>query len=367
MKKLARGLVVIGVGAVCSALSTYTWADGKNLPTGFSNTGSIANTRHNLSQSTLGLSGNQAMDSSRNDYGEVCVYCHTPHGAAGITAPLWNRTIKATTYKTYKDLGTSSLTQTVAQPGGSSLTCLSCHDGQTAIDSVINMPGSWRSRAQVAGGQVNQYAGANGQLSGAFLDSWTNPAGRVDTITHRGLNSSTQANPVVLIAPIPIIGFPGYSLPAGSIQGNGTGSDGIGCMTCHAASGLTSVSAGGQQGTDFSMFLIGTDLRNDHPVGVTFPTSNGTGTDWKTPSGVQGTARYFDTIGGVMGKMDKGDIRVYGSGNGGADGQASPTVECASCHDPHGVPDPTNGNKFKPTFLRVNNAGSAVCLTCHTK
>ena len=42
-------------------------------------------------------------------------------------------------------------------------------------------------------------------------------------------------------------------------------------------------------------------------------------------------------------------------------------VECGSCHDPHGVPSGGNGSAFLPTFLRVTNAGSAVCLTCHNK
>ncbi len=36
-----------------------------------------------------------------------------------------------------------------------------------------------------------------------------------------------------------------------------------------------------------------------------------------------------------------------------------PTVECASCHDPH---TPNNG-----VFLRVSNQGSGLCLSCHVK
>ncbi len=45
-----------------------------------------------------------------------------------------------------------------------------------------------------------------------------------------------------------------------------------------------------------------------------------------------------------------------------ADGEAStlqsaaPTVECATCHDPH------NDN---PMFLRISNEGSRLCLSCH--
>jgi predicted CXXCH cytochrome family protein len=39
-------------------------------------------------------------------------------------------------------------------------------------------------------------------------------------------------------------------------------------------------------------------------------------------------------------------------------GGYQPFVECASCHDPH---------TENATFLRISNAGSAVCLACHTK
>ncbi|MEW5844144.1 MAG: cytochrome c3 family protein [Bacteroidota bacterium] len=35
------------------------------------------------------------------------------------------------------------------------------------------------------------------------------------------------------------------------------------------------------------------------------------------------------------------------------------SLQCASCHNPH--------NNAQGTFLRVSNAGSALCLKCHTK
>lgn len=335
MNMLSRDYVMLIVGIVCLSLAFDAHAGGTNIPFDrFTNIGSIINTRHNMTQNSAPLIVT-SMSNFRNDYGEVCVYCHTPHGANQVaTAPLWNRTIKATSYKTYNQLGTSSLTQAVVQPGGSSLTCLSCHDGQTAIDSIINMPGSWRR-------QIGQATQATIQ-STTFLNTWNNTSG-TDATKHMGLNSTNG-----------VLGD--------GTGNNGLGTGGVGCLVCHSETGFLPGT-----GPDFSMFNLGTDLRNDHPVGVTFPTTNGAGTDWNTPSGVQGSARYFDTAGGISGKMDKVDIRVYGANQGGAVGAASPTVECASCHDPHGVPDPTNGNKFKPTFLRVNNVGSAVCLTCHTK
>jgi hypothetical protein len=129
----------------------------------------------------------------------------------------------------------------------------------------------------------------------------------------------------------------------------------IGCLSCHQP-GIRAAA------TDFSAAYIGTDLRNDHPVGVTFPTSFGPGTDWKQPTGsfTQGitVSKFFDD--NSNGRPDKNEIRLYDSALG-------PQVECASCHDPHGVPSSGAGSMFNPTFLRKPNAASAVCLTCHTK
>jgi len=277
--------------------------------------GSIANTRHNLQVNATGGVTVHNGDYN-NKYGEVCVYCHTPHSAnRTLAAPLWNRTIKVTNYQTYDELGTTSLTQAVTStPGPNSLTCLSCHDGQTAIDSIINMPGSGK-------GLLSQETTQNT----AFLNTW-----KGTPITHMGINSSN------------------------GVLGNGTGNDGVGCLTCHSPEGL-SATGSGTEGNDMRLFNIGTDLRNDHPVGVTFPTTNGAGTDWNTPAGVQGSSNYFESI--ANGRMDKEEIRTY-------DGK----VECASCHDPHGVPSAGPGSKFNKTFLRKQNTdSSAVCLTCHNK
>ncbi|MGE5623043.1 MAG: hypothetical protein ACM3WS_07810 [Bacillota bacterium] len=159
--KFTRMLVLLSAAA-----AGFAFAAG-DLPTKFSNQGSIANTRHNLTQrQNAGGPTGAMMDNYRNDYGEVCVYCHTPHGAnTTITLPLWNRTIKATMYTTYNQLGTSTLTQTVAQPGNNSLACLSCHDGQSAVDSIINMPGS-----------VRYLKSQETTQNDSFLNAWSNLA-----------------------------------------------------------------------------------------------------------------------------------------------------------------------------------------------
>lgn len=303
MRTLRSGVLLLGLLA-----GVVAWAD-VDLPSKFDNRNSIANTRHNLTQrqASGGPSG-AIMDPYRNDYAEVCVYCHTPHGAnTNVALPLWNRTVTATSYTTYAALGTSSLTQPVTQPGPNSLACLSCHDGQVGVDSVINMPGSGGYSAAQATSQNN-----------TFLNAWNNASGP-DATVHVGLNATPAA----------------------------------GCLACHSA-GAGVVGAGA---TDFAAFVIGSDLRNDHPVGVLYPTT-GPGVDFNAAGATRTGMRWFDTNGN--GRPDTREVRLYDSGEGFE-------VECATCHDPHGVPSGGSGSLFNPSFLRLPNAASALCLTCHTK
>lgn len=284
-------------------LAALAWA-GTDRPTGFSNQGSVANTRHNMTQRTaanMGGGGAAAMAGTRNDYGEVCVYCHTPHGGhTAVRAPLWNRTIATNSYRIYES---ASLTQDVRAPGTNSLTCLSCHDGVTAIDSIINMPGyGGYSKAQ-------EYS-----VDKAFLNTWRGAGGA----------SGHQA-----------MGLQGES-----------------CMNCHSPGGAS------PNATDFTAFVVGTDLRDDHPVGVRYPESGRGADDFKPLTATKGNVRFFDLNG--SGRPDENEIRVYDSGDGFR-------VECASCHDPHGVPTAGSGSPFIRSFLRVDNGGSAVCLSCHVK
>lgn len=88
------------------------------------------------------LSANELLDSNSSDNGEICVYCHTPHAAntAFDGAPLWNKATPAGSFTMYGS--TIAGTATAASPASPSLACLSCHDGVSAIDSIVNAPGS---------------------------------------------------------------------------------------------------------------------------------------------------------------------------------------------------------------------------------
>lgn len=81
-------------------------------------------------------------DFSGRGYGtsEICVFCHTPHNAKSPQlAPLWNHASTTATYTLY---GSPTMDRTPQQPGYSSKSCLSCHDGTVAIDSYGSRTGA---------------------------------------------------------------------------------------------------------------------------------------------------------------------------------------------------------------------------------
>ena len=69
---------------------------------------------------------------------QVCVFCHTPHGATLGLTPLWNRKLSNAVYIPYSSssLDANVIQGILGQPGGSSKLCLSCHDGTLAVGSV---------------------------------------------------------------------------------------------------------------------------------------------------------------------------------------------------------------------------------------
>lgn len=251
----------------------------------------ISTTKHNLGS---GGSGSNTFSGTT----EICVFCHTPHGAAaaaGVAVPLWNKALPSSaTYTTYNSLGTSSLDGATVAVGSVSLACLSCHDGSQAMNVMINAPGS---------GGYNSAGAAFGAVA--------------------------------------------------------TGS---------ATIPTTSVAR------------LGVDLTNDHPIGIQYAGGPKSGSVPAAP-GAYGSTLFNDadfvaatsaTINsksvwwvdtGGTGRQ-KTDMLLYTRTGATALGSGStlsgdqPFVECASCHDPH---------SNNPTFLRIPNTTSAVCLACHTK
>lgn len=82
--------------------------------------GTIVGSKHDFS--TTGWAG-----------GQICVACHAPHNNNNASGSLlWNHAQTSATFTLY---GSPTLNATMAQPGGVSKLCLSCHDGTVALDS----------------------------------------------------------------------------------------------------------------------------------------------------------------------------------------------------------------------------------------
>lgn len=123
---ILRSLALTAIGAAVAAAPVGAQADN------------VTNSKHNMSAR-----------SGLTNYGEVCVYCHTPHNGAGPTnAPLWNRSFGAGPYLMYNNSFSSTIDMVVAtSPQGVSLACLSCHDGSIGLDVIINRPNADTSLA----------------------------------------------------------------------------------------------------------------------------------------------------------------------------------------------------------------------------
>jgi hypothetical protein len=106
----------------------------------------IANTLHNLSAKGPGTV--KATSES-----QICVFCHTPHGAENAPGtPLWNRKLSGATYTPYRSSSIDANIDELAKgPGGLSRLCLSCHDGTMAIGSVNVLAGQANASIAMTG------------------------------------------------------------------------------------------------------------------------------------------------------------------------------------------------------------------------
>ncbi len=99
--------------------------------------GGISGTKHDLSSAS---SPNAAGLKGTNDNGQICVYCHTPHGATAVgVAPLWNRSGTYTINSIYSSNTLNANITTSAVQNSDAPLCLSCHSG-TALAGTLNNP-----------------------------------------------------------------------------------------------------------------------------------------------------------------------------------------------------------------------------------
>ncbi|MCR4286704.1 MAG: hypothetical protein NUW09_01690, partial [Deltaproteobacteria bacterium] len=307
-------------------------ADVTSYPAGAAANG-IAGTRHNM-----GAYGKVITTRATT---EICVFCHTPHhankGGTNGLAPLWNKgTAAPTSFTAYgSTLGNTSILNT--DIGGATLACLSCHDGVTTFDNIVNAPGK------------------DGVIAGGSNLNW-------------GFDMPGT--------PLPPLGWTqiDHFFTTG----------GLNCGTCHITE---------DRSQNVTRLIIGTDLSNDHPVSVAYNSDRASlrATDTVINSIDLTSELASSAVSYSNGNLAQNRWAVKGFISASArisDVLRNGRVECSSCHDPHfdnlswdevestwadGLrtswcndvgEDCSDGN-----FLRRigGNTGSGVCRTCHNK
>lgn len=107
------------------------------------------------------------------------------------------------------------------------------------------------------------------------------------------------------------------------------------CLSCHDGTVALDSFGGATGGTTIGAVAanVGTDLSDDHPISIAYNVANALNATATTTGNGDTIADWLD--GGT-------------------------NVECSSCHDVH--------NEYNNlSLLRVSNAASALCLTCHAK
>ena len=180
--------------------------------------------------------------------------------------------------------------------------------------------------------------GTSHDFSGA---GWNSVSGEICIVCHTPHN----ADSTVTTAPLwnHEVTTATYSVYTSDTLNATTGQpDGVSllCLSCHDGT----VAIDSFAGNTGSIFItgdadVGTDLRDDHPISFVW-TDAGIGAEDNGLNSVTDAS-------GLGGTID--EDMLFGT-----------KMQCASCHDAHGV-------ATVPYFLVKSNAASDLCLTCHNK
>ncbi|MBI1912467.1 MAG: hypothetical protein HYS21_10775 [Deltaproteobacteria bacterium] len=157
MKRFLTAALVASMGLFAagsaSAIDTYTAGEAAN---------GIGSSRHNLGSLGEHITAAQTT--------EICIFCHTPHhtNTTNNLKPLWNRGTSAPSAFTAYGTTIGGTTINSSDIGSTSLACLSCHDGVTTFDNIVNAPGkNFAGTTQIGGNTV----GAGADRGYSFWDA----------------------------------------------------------------------------------------------------------------------------------------------------------------------------------------------------
>lgn len=277
----------------------------------------IGTSRHNL-----GAFGEHIVTSSTT---EICIFCHTPHHSNTAAKPLWNRGMTST-FTAYGSTIGSGYVIVDSDVGPATLACLTCHDGQTTFDNIVNAPGK----------------------SGTVMGG-----------SSRGWDFTEVAEPVMTSARLNIGGGAGGGQVYGAGSG-GTDDHPVGIM---------------YHGGEHASLRSDTTVIADINLTADLIYSSLHQAEWDNIS------QNLWAVGGFI----SAEASIQDLLRPNKPGMMGGKVECSSCHDPHfnnkswseviTTWQPSGGTvedayfESNGLFLRRvgGNTGSGVCRTCHEK
>ncbi len=345
----------------------------------------ILNTKHNLSATlpTKPLPSilPQAFPQQRNVFTpettEICVFCHTPHGAnlkaaQEIRAPIWNRNLSTQRYTMYDQVWSKSFEGKLntGQPSGFSRLCLSCHDGTIALGSVINKPGSgglndvpftMQPPTQVTmpvGSGIftgdTRYLGTNLTNDHAISFVFDSTLAAID-----GELVNPGPPPGKINDPTPLAPLGGYQASAKRAEGNTPGIfDSVQCTSCHNPHAVT-----------YPKFLRAPILNHasdpsnsglNHPTQQLICLFCHDKPGFPTDTGInKSTSTHNDS---------RAVHKEYPAGNP-YDFDGEHTVAeyaCRNCHDPHAAQGAKRLHREGVDIFNGNDAIENTCYLCHS-
>lgn len=176
-------------------------------------------------------------------------------------------------------------------------------------------------------------------------ETW-NASGEICIVCHTPHNSQTLTDAPLWNHTTSTANYTLYSnLISGTFNATAGQPDGASklCLSCH--DGTVKVDDfinGGPTSPNYTIpgiFNLGIDLSNDHPLSFVYDAALAT-----TDGGLFNPTNHNTALGGTI----QNDLLI------------SDKMQCSSCHDVH--------NKYNnSSLLKIDNAGSALCLTCHDK